>query len=75
MSDVDLTKHYNDQIETAGVLLDAIADRIDEMPDGEVTRIHHGHLGKMIDVCATLSGVSHDIHKFLDFIRRGEKDE
>jgi hypothetical protein len=68
--------HYNAQINTASMLLDAIAQQLDLMPDtSKGDHVGHAHLGKMIELSLTLSRASHDMHKFLDFIRRGEKDE
>jgi hypothetical protein len=68
--------HYNAQINTASMLLDAIAQQLDLMPDtAKGDHVGHAHLGKMIELSLTLSRASHDLHKFLDFIRRGEKDE
>ena len=68
--------HYNNQINTASMLLDAIAQQLDLMPDtSKGDHVGHAHLGKMIELSLTLSRASHDLHKFLDFIRRGEKDE
>ena len=68
--------HYNNQINTASMLLDAIAQQLDLMPDpSKGDHVGHAHLGKMLELSLTLSRASHDVHKFLDFIRRGEKDE
>jgi len=69
--------HYNNQINTASMLLDAIAQQLDLMPDTSQPGVHvgHAHLGKMLELSLTLSRASHEMHKFLDFIRRGEKDE
>jgi len=68
--------HYNAQINTASMLLDAIAQQLDLMPDpSQGDHVGHAHLGKMIELSLTLSRASHDLHKFLDFIRRDGKDE
>jgi hypothetical protein len=68
--------HYNNQINTASMLLDAIGQQLDLMPDtSKGDHVGHAHLGKMLELSLTLSRASHDVHKFLDFIRRGEKDE
>jgi hypothetical protein len=46
------------------------------MPDtSKGDHVGHAHLGKMLELSLTLSRASHELHKFLDFIRRGEKDE
>jgi hypothetical protein len=68
--------HYNAQINTASMLLDAIAQQLDLMPDtSKGDHVGHAHLSRMLELSLTLSRASHDVHKFLDFIRRGEKDE
>jgi hypothetical protein len=68
--------NYNNQINTASMLLDAIGQQLDLMPDtSKGDHVGHAHLGKMLELSLTLSRASHDLHKFLDFIRRGEKDE
>jgi hypothetical protein len=68
--------HYNNQINTASMLLDAIGQQLDLMPDpSKGDHVGHAHLGKMIELSLTLSRASHEVHKFLDFIRRVEKDE
>jgi len=68
--------HYNAQINTASMLLDAIAQQLDLMPDtAKGDHVGHAHLGKMIELSLTLSKASHELHKFIDFIRRDGKDE
>jgi hypothetical protein len=43
------------------------------MPAPEVDRVTHAHLGKMIEVCLTLSRVSHDLHNFVIYLENKEK--
>jgi len=61
---------------TASTRLDAIAQQRVPMPyTAKDNHGRHGQLGKIIDFSLTLTMASHEIHKFLDFIRKGDKDE
>jgi hypothetical protein len=66
-------KNYAAQVDTALLLLDAIAEKIEAMPAPEVDRVTHAHLGKMIEVCLTLSRVSHDLHNFVIYLENKKK--
>jgi hypothetical protein len=70
---IDVTKNYAAQVDTALMLLDAIAEKIEAMPAPEVDRVTHAHLGKMLEVCLTLSRVSHDLHNFVIYLENKKK--